>query len=141
MLGFGKKDEVREATMAEEINQSGVQLTQEQLKDLMTHVARAIGEEMRRPTPEQEAKAAEEKARAEKMQAARIEVGKTASLEAENRKRACAARGHRMDNGRSEKMAIGSQLCSDGKVHVFCVACASEIRVYTPSAEQLQMVS
>lgn len=111
---------------------SNVSLSQGQLLELV----RAMGEEMRKPTLEQQAKLDEDKRRRDKDNIARIAVGKAAQEERENRSRFC---NHRMDEGRSEKYSIGQQLCSDGMVHVFCVRCCSDIKVFKPTADQLSV--
>ena len=109
-----------------------VSLTQEQL----LAVIRAMGEEMRKPTPEQQAKLDEDARRRQRENEARISVGKAAAQERERRTHGC---NHRMDNGYSEKYAIGQQLCSDGMIHVFCVRCCNEIRTFKPTADQLSV--
>ena len=140
-VGMGAEKPVEGATAVQEEAlpetpdprlQSNVNLTQGQLLDLV----RAMGEEMRKPTPEQQAKLDEDARRRQRDNEARISVGKAAAQERENRTRNC---NHRMDNGRSEKYAIGQQLSSDGMIHVFCVRCANDIKVFQPTADQLSV--
>ncbi len=118
--------------VADPLQGSNVSLSQGQLLELV----RAMGEEMRKPTPEQQVKMDEDARRRVKENESRIAVGKAAQAERENRSRGC---NHRMDEGRSEKYSIGQQLCSDGMVHVFCVRCSSDIKTFKPTPDQMSV--
>ena len=113
-----------------------VSLSFEQMKDLMSTMARTMGEEMRKPTVEEQAKLDETARRRAKENEARLQVGKAAQEEREARGRFC---NHRMDNGRSEKYSIGQQICSDGMIHVFCVRCCNDIKTFKPSPDQVSV--
>lgn len=113
-----------------------VSLSFEQMKDLMATMARTMGEEMRKPTAEEQLKLDEAARRKERDNVARLEVGKAAQAERDARSRGC---NHRMDNGRSEKYSIGQQICSDGMIHVFCVRCCNDIKTFKPSPDQVSV--
>ncbi len=94
--GATPEEVIEEAVVPDPRLGSNVSLSQGQLLDLV----RAMGEEMRKPTPEAQAKLDEDARRRVKENEARIMVGKAAQAERENRSRGC---NHRMDEGRSEK--------------------------------------
>ena len=110
-----------------------ITLTIDQLKEVIASAIAAGVKEATKPTPEQEEKMVEDKKRKDKAQQARIEVGKAAERERTMRQQFC---NHKRDDGRADSFAVGGQLFSDGKVHILCLRCQKEVKVYSPTAHE-----
>lgn len=119
---------------------SGAQitLTAQQLQEMIAAAIAAGVKEATKPTPEQIEKMEVDKRMREKAQHARVEVGKAAERERIARQANC---NHKMNNGNSDKYAVGGQLHSDGKVHMLCLRCQKEVSVYTPSQQELSQIA
>jgi hypothetical protein len=125
-IARGEQPEVEEEAPASdeggEVKLSGRDF-QELLKTLI--------HEMKKPSPEEEAKLVEEKLRRERRTQQAISIAKA---EEEQRTRAQMACQHRKENGKS---AVGGQLHSDGLIHPLCLRCLAEFKPIKPSPEML----
>lgn len=117
--------------MEETQAQPGVNLSFEQLQQLMQGMAQTIVTELKKPTADEQAKIDKDKADIERRRNEMIRIGKE---EEEMKARTQAACNHLKPNG---QMAVGGQRYSDGKVKEFCLRCQKTVREYTPDAADL----
>lgn len=111
--------------------QGTVNMTFDQLQALMASIATNIVMELKKPTPEEAAKLATDKAlldrrRTEMVRIAREETSRLVDFQAR-----CS---HLKENG---KPATGGQLYSNGHVNMFCLRCGKVVEDYIPRSNDM----
>ena len=115
--------------MAEQ--QAGVTLSVEQFQELMASMAKTIGEEIRKPTPEEQAKRDEEAALKQRRIGEMMEVARAEEAATEQRQKSC---NHTKPNGQP---CVSGQTFSDGVTREFCLRCQKLMREYKMGNEVL----
>lgn len=105
-----------------------ITFTAAELSKLITEAIAAGVREFKKPTPEEQVKLDADRLRKQREQQARVDVGKAEEQRRTSEQERC---NHRRQDGSPR---INGQLHSDGKVHLFCLFCCKEVRVYTPDS-------
>lgn len=130
---FGEEEIVEKPRLTGEPT-GGVNLSFEQMQELMATMAKTIVAEMKKPTEEELEKKAKEAEDKERRRLAAVQMAETSEKSKKAIQAACGANGHKKENGTS---AVSGQVHGDGMVHPVCLKCAME---FVPFKATTQMI-
>ena len=130
---FGEEEIVEKPRLTEA---PSVNLSFEQVQELMATMAKTIVAEMKKPTEEELEKKAKEAEDRERRRLAAVQMAETSEKSKKAIQAACGANGHRKENGTS---AVSGQVHGDGMIHPVCLKCAMEfVPIKATTAQMMQ---